>query len=127
MTADLLMLREWLSAADCTHAAMESTGVYWKPIWNALEGSLTLLLVNAQHRKAVPGRKTDVKDAKSDCGTAPARAARPSALSPIRRERELRELTRYRTAIVRERANASEPPPEGLGRRQHQVGECRHR
>jgi transposase len=63
VTADLLILREWLSAAGCTHAAMESTGVYWKPIWNALEGSLTLLLINAQHMKAVPGRKTDVKDA----------------------------------------------------------------
>jgi len=63
VTADLLILREWLSAAGCTHAAMESTGVYWKPIWNVLEGHFTLLLVNAQHRKAVPGRKTDVKDA----------------------------------------------------------------
>jgi transposase len=63
MTADLLILREWLSAAGCTHAAMESTGVYWKPIWNVLEGHFTLLLVNAQHMKAVPGRKTDVKDA----------------------------------------------------------------
>src|SRR5215472_6000466 len=59
LTADLLLLlREWLSAAGCTHAAMESTGVYWKPIWNGLEGHFTLLLVNAQHRKAVPGRKT---------------------------------------------------------------------
>lgn len=63
MTADLLMLREWLNAAGCTHVAMESTEVYWRPIWNVLEGSFILLLVNAQHMKAVPGRKTDVKEA----------------------------------------------------------------
>src|SRR5215469_11582800 len=63
VTADLLIPHEWLSAAGCTHAAMESTGVYWKPIWNVLEGHFTRLLVNAQHMKAVPGRKTDVKDA----------------------------------------------------------------
>ena len=63
MTADLLRLRDWLMAQSCTHVAMESTGVYWKPIYNLLEGIFTLLLVNAQHLKTVPGRKTDVKDA----------------------------------------------------------------
>src|SRR3712207_1748995 len=63
MTADLLALADWLTAAGCTHVAMESTGVYWKPIYNLLEGSFALLLVNAHHIKAVPGRKTDVHDA----------------------------------------------------------------
>ena len=63
MAADLLQLREWLVAAGCTQAAMESTGVYWKPVYNALEGVVESLLVNAQHVKMVPGRKTDVSDA----------------------------------------------------------------
>ncbi len=61
-TAELLRLSDWLTAGSCTHVAMESTGEFWKPIWNLLEGSFELLLVNAQHIKAVPGRKTDVKD-----------------------------------------------------------------
>ena len=63
MTADVLALAEWLAGAGCTHVAMEGTGVYWQPIWNLLEDRFTLLLVNARHVKAVPGRKTDVKDA----------------------------------------------------------------
>jgi len=63
MTQDLLNLLDWLEEARCTHVALESTGVYWKPIFNLLEGHLEVLLVNAQHIKAVPGRKTDVKDA----------------------------------------------------------------
>src|SRR5437762_717072 len=62
MTADLLELADWLRAAACTQVAMEATGVYWQPIWNLLEEEFTLLLVNARHIKAVPGRKTDVKD-----------------------------------------------------------------
>jgi len=81
MTADLLELSDWLTAAGCTHVAMESTGVYWKPIYNLLEGSFELLLVNAQHIKTVPGRKTDAKDCEwiaellqhppqADCGEA---------------------------------------------------------
>jgi transposase len=60
---DLYRLRDWLVANECQIVAMESTGVYWKPIWNVLEEELKLLLVNAQHIKAVPGRKTDTKDA----------------------------------------------------------------
>lgn len=63
MLQDLYRLREWLKAKQCQAVAMESTGVYWKPIWNVLEGEVELLLCNAQHIKAVPGRKTDVKDA----------------------------------------------------------------
>ena len=64
MTPDVVRLRDWLKEHDCTCVAMESTGVFWKPIYNLLEGHVELLLVNAQHIKAVPGRKTDVKDAK---------------------------------------------------------------
>ena len=63
MTRDLLALSDWLRVLGCTHVAMESTGVYWKPVYNLLEDSFELLLVTAQHMKAVPGRKTDVLDA----------------------------------------------------------------
>ncbi len=62
MTADLLALADWLEERGVTHVAMESTGVFWKPVWNLLEDRFTLLVVNAQHIKAVPGRKTDVRD-----------------------------------------------------------------
>ena len=62
MTADLLELADWRNECDVTHVAMESTGVYWKPIWNLYEGLFEMLLVNAEHIKQVPGRKTDVKD-----------------------------------------------------------------
>jgi transposase len=61
-TRELLRLADWLTAAGCTHVAMESTGVYWRPVYHILEGSFELLLVNAQHVKMVPGRKTDIKD-----------------------------------------------------------------
>src|SRR5215475_8460898 len=61
-TRELLRLVDWLTAAGCTHVAMESTGVYWRPVYNVLEGSVELSLVNAQHVKIVPGRKTDVRD-----------------------------------------------------------------
>src|SRR5215472_13083352 len=63
MTEQLLELADWLEAEGVTHLAMESTGVYWKPIWNLLEERFTILLVNAQHIKHVPGRKTDVLEA----------------------------------------------------------------
>src|SRR5690349_10231590 len=60
MTHELLALADWLAEANCSHVAMESTGVYWKAIYNVLEGQCQVILVNAQHMKAVPGRKTDV-------------------------------------------------------------------
>ena len=63
MTADLLELSDWLLSWGVTHVAMESTGEYWKPVYNILENNFELLLINAQHIKAVPGRKTDVNDA----------------------------------------------------------------
>jgi transposase len=103
MTEELLALGDWLASAGCTHVAMESTGVYWKPIYNLLEGSFTLLLVNAQHVKAVPGRKTDVKDCEWIADLLRHGLLRASFV-PDRAQRELRELTRYRAAKVRERA-----------------------
>jgi transposase len=103
MTEDLLELSDWLAAAGCTHVAMESTGVYWKPIYNLLEGAFTPLLVNARHIKAVPGRKTDVKDCEWIAQLLRHGLLRGSFV-PERPQRELRELNRYRTALVRERA-----------------------
>jgi transposase len=102
MTPDILALADWLATQEVTHVAMESTGVYWKPIWNLLEEQFELFLVNARHVKAVPGRKTDVRD----CEWL-AELLRHGLLSgsfvPDRPQRELRELTRYRTSLVRER------------------------
>ena len=102
-TRELLALLEWLKAAQCTHVAMESTGVYWKPIFNILEGDLTVLLVNAQHVKALPGRKTDVKDAEWIADLLQHGLLRPSFIPPAP-QRELRELTRYRSSLVADRA-----------------------
>jgi transposase len=104
MTADLLDLADWLGAAGCTHVAMESTGVYWKPIYNLLEDQFTLLLVNPKHFRAVPGRKTDVRDAEWLADLLRHGLLRGSYV-PARPERELRELTRYRTALVHERSD----------------------
>jgi len=103
LTNDLLRLGDWLAEFGVTHVAMESTGVYWKPIWNLFEEDFTLLLVNAHHIKAVPGRKTDVKDAEWIADLLRHGLLRGSFV-PDRAERELRELTRYRTSLVRERS-----------------------
>jgi transposase len=106
MTPDILALGDWLAAQEVSHVAMESTGVYWKPIWNLLEDNFALLLVNARHVKAVPGRKTDVRD----CEWL-AELLRHGLLTgsfvPERPQRELRELTRYRTSLIRERTAAA--------------------
>jgi transposase len=103
MTADLLSLVDWLVAADCEAAAMESTGSFWKPLYNLLEGALpTVMVVNAAHIKQVPGRKTDVKDAEWIADLLRHGLLRASFI-PDRAQRELRELTRYRTSLVRER------------------------
>jgi transposase len=102
VTEELLALAQWLQEASCTHVAMESTGVYWKPIWNLLEDRFTLLLVNARHVKAVPGRKTDVKDAEWLADLLRHGLLRGSFV-PDRAQRELQELTRYRTSLVQER------------------------
>jgi transposase len=103
MTAELLGLADWLAAAGCTHVAMESTGVYWKPLYNLLEEQFALLLVNARHIKAVPGRKTDVKDCEWIADLLRHGLLKASFV-PDRPQRELRELTRYRTSLIRERS-----------------------
>jgi transposase len=103
MTCDVLALGDWLSAGGVTHAAMESTGVYWKPLYNLLEASFTLLLANAAHIKQVPGRKSDVRDCEWIADLLRHGLLKGSFV-PDRKQRELRELTRYRTALVRERA-----------------------
>jgi transposase len=103
-TAELLKLSDWLNEHQVTHAAMESTGEYWKPIYNILEDNFELLLVNAQHIKAVPGRKTDVKDSEWIAELLRFGLLKASFVPP-KGQRELRELTRARSTFVRERAN----------------------
>src|SRR5205085_11424739 len=103
MTADLLELSDWLTEAAVTHVAMESTGVYWKPIWNLLEGGFELVLANAARIKAVPGRKTDVRDCEWIADLLRHGLLQASFI-PDRPQRELRELTRYRASLVHERA-----------------------
>jgi transposase len=103
-TRQLLALSDWLTGAGCTHVAMESTGVYWKPVFNVLEGQFEeVLVVNAQHIKAVPGRKTDMADAEWICDLLAHGLLRGSFI-PSAGQRQLRDLTRYRTTLVRERA-----------------------
>lgn len=103
MTPDLLELVDWLTACQVTHVAMEATGSYWRPIYNLLEDDFTALVVNAQHVKAVPGRKTDVRDCEWIAELLRHGLLRASFV-PERPQRELRDLTRYRTSLVRERA-----------------------
>src|SRR6059036_605313 len=103
MTADLLELADWLTAQGVTHVALESTGVYWKAPWNILESSFTLLLVNAQHIKQVPGRKTDVRDCEWIAELMELGLLRPSFIPPAP-VRELRDLTRYRKTLIQQRA-----------------------
>jgi transposase len=103
MTTDLLALRDWLQAYGVTHVALESTGVYWKPVYYVLEDRFTLLLINMQELKRVPGRKTDVKDSEwlaqlLECGLLHSSFVPPPAI------RELRDLTRYRVQQVRDHA-----------------------
>jgi transposase len=105
-TRELLRLSDWLASHQIPIVAMESTGVYWKPIWNLLEERFDLMLVNAQHIKQVPGRKTDVKDCQWI-----AQLLRHGLLKrsfvPDREQRELRDLTRMRTTLVNERARVA--------------------
>ncbi|SRR6266511_3809902 len=103
MTADLLELADWLAANAVVHIAMESTGVYWKPVFHLLEARFHVLLVNAQHIKQVPGRKTDVKDCQWIAQLLQHGLLRASFVPPPP-IRELRDLTRQRTQLVGERA-----------------------
>lgn len=103
MTVEILAMADWLQQAGCTHVAMESTGVYWQPIFNLLEGQFEVLVVNAQHIKAVPGRKTDVLDAEWIAELLQHGLLRGSFI-PSAAQRAVRELTRYRATLVAERA-----------------------
>jgi transposase len=103
MTEGLLRLSDWLALAGCTHVAIESTGVYWRPIFNILEGNFEVLLVNAHHIKTVPGRKTDVRDCEWICDLL-RHGLLKSSFIPPRAIRELRELTRHRQTLVRDLA-----------------------
>jgi transposase len=100
-TRELLELADWLRASGVTHVALESTGVYWKPVWNLLEGQFDVLLVNAQHIKAVPGRKTDQKDSEWIADLLQHGLLRASFVPPTP-TRELRDLTRYRASLAQE-------------------------
>lgn len=100
MTDDLLRLSDWLTAEGCTHVAIESTGVYWKPVFNILEGPLSVILVNARDVKAVPGRKTDVRDCEWLADLLRHGLLKASFIPPLE-IRELRELTRYRQTLVK--------------------------
>jgi transposase len=102
MTVELLTRADWLLARGCTHVAIESTGDYWKPVFNILEGTCEVVLVNAQHVKAVPGRKTDVKDAAWLAELLQHGLLRASFIPPVA-QRELRDLTRSRSTFIQER------------------------
>jgi transposase len=106
MTHNLFALSEWLAGFNVTHVAMESTGVYWKPIWNVLEGSFELLLVNAQHFKAVPGRKTDMRDCEWLAEMLQHGLLRGSFVPPTP-IRDLRDLNRNRAILVQQKTAVS--------------------
>ncbi len=99
MTNDLMRLKIWLNENRITHIAMESTGVYWKPIFNILEDAFEVILVNARHVKNVPGRKTDVKDSEWLCKLLRSGLVRGSFIPP-KEIRELRDLTRYKRKLI---------------------------
>src|ERR1700757_3464952 len=103
-TQGLLALAEWLENAGCTHVAMEATGVYWKPVWHILEGRFVLILANAAHVKNVPGRKSDVNDA-TWLADLLAHGLIRASFGPPSPIQELRDLTRARKQLVRERSS----------------------
>jgi len=103
LTPDLLRLSDWLRAGSVTHVAIESTGVYWQPLYNLLEAEFRMLLVNPRHFKNVPGRKTDVKDAQWLAQLLQVGLLKASFVPPAP-QRQLRELVRYRTTLIGERA-----------------------
>src|SRR5580692_2928811 len=104
MTPGLLKLNDWLDEANITHAAMESTGDYWKSVYNILDGVVEVWVVNASHVKNVPGHKTDVKDATWLCDLMRHGLLRASFI-PCQEQREWRDLNRMRVNLVRERAS----------------------
>jgi transposase len=107
MTAELLALRDWLVAMGVTRVGMESTGVYWKPVYYVLEDALECWLLNARHLRNVPGRKTDVADAEWICRLMEHGLVQPSFVPPPE-IRELRDLTRYRKVQIEERGREAQ-------------------
>jgi transposase len=105
MLPELEQLRDWFVEEGCTHAVMEATGVYWKPVYNVLESQITLLVVNPEHVKVLSGRKTDVKDAEWLADLLRHGLLRGSFI-PERDQRDLRELTRFRSSLIQDRARA---------------------
>lgn len=105
-TREILRMADWLAEKGVTHVVMESTGVYWKPLYNLLEGQFEVWLVNAQHVKGVPGRKTDVEDCRWLADLMRHGLLKPSFIPPLE-IRALRELTRYRRSMIQERARES--------------------
>ncbi len=122
MTVDLLALADWLRERDVTHIALESTGEYWRPVFNILEAEFEMLLVNAAHVKNVPGRKTDVRDAQWLAELLQHGLLRASFIPPVP-VRELRDLVRHRSNARARTCDAHEPRAEGVGSGHHQVGE----
>ena len=121
MTRDLLTLADWLLAQGCTHVAMESTGAYWKPVFNLLEGVVEVLLVNAAHVKHVPGRKTDVKDAQWLAELLQHGLLRPSFIPPVA-IRDLRDTGAPARQLRTDTSDTLQSGAAGVGRRQHQTG-----
>jgi transposase len=111
-TEDLLRLSDWLAAGGCTHVGLESTGEFWKPVFNILEGNFTVWLLNAQRVRAIPGRKTDVRDAEWIAELLRHGLVQPRFIPP-RRQREPRELTRQRTKLRARPGDAGQPRAEG--------------
>jgi transposase len=101
-TGDLLALADWLEELRVTHVAMESTGIYWKPVWNILEAQFTIILANAQHIKNVPGRKTDMADCQWIAQLLRHGLLRAGFVPPLE-IRQLRDLCRTRTSLTREK------------------------
>ena len=106
MTKDILAMGDWLDQLEVTDVAMESTGVYWKPLWNLLEDSFTLLLCNPREVKQVPGRKTDMRDCQWLAQLLQYGLLRPSFIPP-RAQRDLRDLTRHRVQVVGEKTRVA--------------------
>jgi transposase len=125
-TEELLKLGAWLKEQGCTHIAFEATGVYWKPVFNLLEGRFEVLVVNAQHIKAVPGRKTDVKDAEWIADLLQHGLLKASFI-PSGPQRELRDLTRYRVRLTEEKAREVNRVRDVPGGSESEIGRCGQR
>jgi transposase len=115
-TSGLQDLANWLSSQQVTHVAMESTGISWRPIHNVREGRFEIILANAQHRKAVPGHKTDIKDSEWIADLLRHGLLKVSFIPP-QPIRDLRDLVRSRKKLVSQRSKAHQPYPKGVGDR----------